>query len=1077
MKLSSHVRSFLLLLLLFSYLSSYPPPPSTVSAFTPVLLTRSCLMHRMAYRVAYGPWLQEKAGAAATSRLRNAQHARWNAMLALHALEEAERARPCLDMGLAVEEAAAQVRTAQLRVEEALIEGYELLPSSSTEFKGVHLDRCSQLWLVSSNCHELPGNIADVVAHAHNNEQLALHIMGDNEPFVHDANVLLTRVLAGREFEGTPVRVELRGNYLGQGHVMSGVGSFLDVVGGAASAAAPAPASGAPAGVRGGFLSDHELGCGVTYAHSGITVAHVDVRPLGAMNPVICTVNDTTPNGGLLVTTLVWLPGDGDRGHLAVNGAYTQLFRRVFEQAAGMGRFFSNIACALALSIHPDQDGGGAAATPADDLWGDPLTTDAVTGLRTEGAFCGPCAVTEQVHAPGHVALQQAGTLETVLTAYAVSADDLDNGLLYLGLHPLSATTVESLRTDFAYNNPVAAGAKAESHAVSSSVVGFPYLACTGWDVRVGGVTSVVGGGTSFLDESRQHRCPFTLRKWSSVLALVAAGPAGERTSADGAGTRQFARNAGHYKEVASTWLGVPGNASNLMFVGALHAKYKSLQSTLQGGGAGEDEQTRVALSAVAFLLRQLVAHVMCAPDMVTPNTGVQRPLFLAFLQYCEAGKENFCLDQVAILGELVALFGPRGLTAAERDVIKRTVRRAYVLDEAAAACRAAKVHYDAGAAQHGVGAGAAQRVFEELARGLVPMDPVSGLYDVHMPVPDSLSRCSLAPSSVDWESLDMALGGGPFKAVSAAFSVFVRTFMLTDAFSGWWFSRKFPVCNRPFDCKPAWLTQRWLEPGADGANGADSVVRRRLRELWAGGDKTAVSDVEAAAAVREAVHERVPRINYSPDPVLLASCFGPSTMRCALCGLQFATGDEARTALAAHDKDPSAPETKQAFSVMRDRVLNHLSQEHGPMNSVASGGCGPDTCGAALHRAVQEAMLNPANANVGKPGAPLADADVARISTDVQRGLVEQRQGTEALSPSFTRPTIVAVVEQYAALRAAGAREPTLGAGGKLYVAFHERMREELAVGLKATGSGSLSASPCPGGGGGAGGGAGGAQ
>jgi hypothetical protein len=1003
-------------------------------------------------------------------------------MTALHQLEKDERARPCLDMGLAVEEAAEQVRIAKQGVADALIEGYELLPSSSTEFKGVHLDRCSQLWLMSGNYLALPGSIADVVADAHNNEQLALHIMGDNEPWFPDANLLLTRVLAGREFEGTPVRVVLSGNHLGAGHVMSGVGSFLDVVGGAASAAASASASGAPAGVRGGFLSAHELCCGVTFAHSGITVAHVGVSPPGAMTPVICTANDTTRNG-LLVTTLVWLPGDRSRGHLAVNGAYTQAFKSAFEKAAGMGRFFGNIACALALSIHPDQGGGGGGgggggAAPADDLQGDPLTTDAVTGLRTVGAFCGPCAVTEQVHAPGLVALEEGGVggqegeaLASVLTTYAVSANDLYNGLLYLGLHQLSDKTVESLQTDFAFNNPVAAGAKAEPGAVGSCVVGFPYLDCTGWGVRVGGGTSVVRGGTSLLHTSLQHQCPFTLREWSSVLALVAAGPAGERTSAAGAGARPFARNAAHYKDVASTWLGVPGKPSELMFVGALWAKYKSLQATLQkGGGAGEDEQTRVAQSAVVFLLRQLVANVMCAPDMVTASTGVQRPLFLAFLQYCDAGKENFCLEQVVILGELVALFGPRGLTAAERDVIKRTVRRAYVLDEAAAVCRAAKIHYDAGAAQ--CGAGAAQRVFEELARGLVPIDSVSGLYDVSVPLPERLPRCNLAASSVDWGSLHRALGGGRFKAVSVAFSVVVRACMLADAFSGWWFAQQFRVCNRPFDCKPAWLTQRWLEPGADG------VMRRRLRELWAGGDKTAVSDVEAAAAVREAVHERMPRINYLPDAVPLASCFGPSTLCCAVCGRQFATLGEARAALAAHDNDPGAPETKQAFSVMRDRVIKHFSQDHhGPMNSAPSGGCGPKTCGAALHRAVQEAMLNPANANVGKPGVPLDDADMARISTDVQRGLVEQRQGTEALSPSFTRTAIVAAVEQYAALRAAGAREPTLSAEGKLYVAFHERMREELAAGLKATGSGSLSSSPCPGGGGGGGGGAGGAQ
>ncbi len=1046
------------------------------------------------FRIAYGDFADKlvKQQPVRCRALRDAQTARHAAELACKALKDVAGNSTETALVCAVVEAENAVEKAQQAVKAALVDGYELLPDPVRidEFAGA-LANTTQVWLVSGPRLMLPAPVAKLLARAHNEEGLGLHIMGDNDPYITDANALLAEI-----YRGVGRTVDMSGNHLGAGYVMGAVGDDFVTTSSASAVSTGAVSTGAAftgavsTGVRGGFC-----GCiltvGVDRLHSGHTVASVSFGDGTGLTPVIRTTNTYM---GPLVTTLAFRPASGQRGALVVNTAFTTLFRKLWE-AAGASRLYANIVAYL--SMQPDSvpaEGNVGSLASASDVavsWAavkGVFLKDAATGLCTEGGFAGPCAVSQLVCFPGRsVSDPVTDHVESVCKLYDVPIEGAtDSSVLFLPCYALAPKAIEAVKTDWAFNNPVAAGAENGGAAVSPFVFSQAYLALV---------------ASHKIAHLKAGTCPFTYQAWTSYLPLVALGPddsattcksavpvsvavsgdasvsgvsvAGDKSTGDeSAGDESaafkvavlaagHAHNYGRVKGFADdVFLGGPqsGSTSMLMLAGALWEMLSRLQADrvraseekakagakaqveaqVEAGAEAQvearaedegDEQTRVTIRAITYMLRQLVAHVGCAPNMTAVGTGVRVPLFDAFMQYCAADQTSFCLTQVAVLVHLVVRFGPRAPKDDERLNMLRTLRRAFIVQQLSAVCEAAK---KSGWSDY--------RFFVEAARGLVGFAP-GDLVDVAKPVPE-LPRwgfCSSASSSassdgqhgggsavVDWAMLQRDLGG--VAPVSDVVTQIVGARVMGDAFARWWCNKVFPGSQHPFICKTSEVIRRWCEENS------------KFARLWNCEDlagKAPLTTADARAAIDAAVVTRLKPITIQSAKSHFASLYGPPALACAQCGHEFATREEAQKLL-----DEVDAGRLDAMYPLRAAVVNHLHADHGEMVS-NTGACTPATSGCSLYRAVQIEMLQPQNR-----GAQNGVEDrVQCIADAVQLALVYGRQGTESLSPSFTRATVVDAIRGYIRLRDAGAKEPTLQADGGLNIPFADKVREELSV------------------------------
>ena len=909
------------------------------------------------------------------------------------------------DLVNVVVEAETAVQKARAAVEAARINGYELLPVHIEEFESI-LSEMTQVWLVSGRQFLLPPAVISSLARAHNEEGLGLHVMGDNEPYIYDANELLKSV-----FAGTGGSVTLRGNYLSSGYVMGPVGDDFAVMGAAMGAGTSVSAK-----VRGGFLRDPscKFTIGVEYLHSGVTVSDVTFGPESGLIPVI---RSTDMHSAPLVCTLAFRPAVGLRGGLVVNGAFTTLLRSIWLQAAGAGRLYANVASVLSMQpedVKDDgEDGGGGGGDGASDgvnwaaVKGAPK--DTATGLCTTGGFAGTCAVSEFVCIPWHPAsAPETPAVRTVCAEYESQPGDATCSVLFFAWSALSKQEREAMRTDFAFNNPVAAGAANGAAAASPFVFSEAYLSLA----------------SSNRFAQKPNTCPFTRRHWETYLPLVALAP--DSAAPDSAATLAagFAHNARRVKEFADkVFFGGPqsGKTSLLMLAGALWEMLRRMQAGRSSASKEErdeiDEQTLVTVRALEYMLRQLVAHIGCAPNMTAVGTGVRVPLFTAFLQYCAADQTSFCPAQVACLVDLVLRFGCRWPNDDERSNMLRTVRRAFIIQQLAAVCDAAKkqglTNYD---------------FFVKAARGLVGFAPGTNLVDVTQPaeVLEHWGFCTIsrgAPSSVDYRELLKRDFGG-VDPVSDLVARMVGACVLRDAFAHWWLGKTFPASQHPFLCKTSAAIDRWRKENPT------------FEALWNCADcagKAPLTAGDVQAAIHAAVAAHLSSITFDGQlPVPFASCFGPSALRCAYCGSEFATLGQAQDLVGGDSAD---------MHRLRAEVVKHL-HSHGVVSS--SGSCNNTTAGGSLHLFVQLQMSQPANRSARD--ADDAD-DVRRIADAVQHALVRDRQGTESLVPSVTRAPLEALIRGYMRLRDAGAEEPALRADGTFGILFVDKLRAELNV------------------------------
>lgn len=1085
--------------------------------YVATLLLFFCVFH-CGFRIAYGDFADKLAAAQPVRcrALRDAQTARHAAELACKELKDVAGNSTETALVCAVVEAENAVEKAQQAVKAALVDGYELLPVRIDEFAGA-LANTTQVWLVSGRRLMLPAPVANLLARAHNEEGLGLHIMGDNDPYIADANALLAEI-----YRDVGRTVDMSGNHLGAGYVMGAAGDDFVTTSSASTGAASDVSTGAVStGVRGGFRRSCILTVGVDRLHSGVTVASVSFGDGTGLTPVIRTTNTYM---GPLVTTLAFRPASGQRGALVVNTAFTTLFRKFWE-AAGASRLYANIVAYLSMQPDivqadsvPAEGNAGSLASASDVVvsWAavKGVYKDAATGLCTAGGFAGPCAVSQLVCIPGHsVSDPVTDHVESVCGLYGISIEDAtDSSVMFLPCYALAPKAIEAVKTDWAFNNPVAAGAENGGAAVSPFVFSQAYLAL------------VASRGFANLED---NTCPFTRRVWTSYLPLVALGPddsattcksavsgvsvavsgvsvAGDKSTGDESKAFKAevleagcAHNYRRVKDFADgVFFGGPqsGSTSMLMLAGALWEMLSRLQADrvraseekaeagakaqVEAGAKARvearvedegDEQTLVTIRAITYMLRQLVAHVGCAPNMTAVGTGVRVPLFDAFMQYCAADQTSFCLTQVAVLVHLVVRFGPRAPKDDERLNMLRTLRRAFIVQQLSAVCEAAK---KSGWSNY--------KFFVEAARGLVGFAP-GDLVDVAKPVPE-LPRwgfCSSASSSassdgqhggqhggasggprgsasgdgqhggtsggqhgsaphgnesgdvpsaavVDWALLQRDLGG--VAPVSDIVTQIVGARVLADAFARWWCNKKFPGSQHPFICKTSEVIRRWCEENS------------KFARLWNCEDlagKAPLTTADARAAIDAGVVAHLKPITIQTAKSHFASLYGPSALACAQCGHPFATHEEAQKLL-----DEVDAGRLDAMHLLRAAVVNHLHAGHGEMVS-KTGACTPATSGCSLYRAVQIEMLQPQNR-----GAQNGVEDrVQRIADAVQLALVCGRQGTESLSPSFTRATVVDAIRGYIRLRDAGAKEPTLQADGRLNIPFADKVREELSV------------------------------
>jgi hypothetical protein len=285
----------------------------------------------------------------------------------------------------------------------------------------------------------------------------------------------------------------------------------------------------------------------------------------------------------------------------------------------------------------------------------------------------------------------------------------------------------------------------------------------------------------------------------------------------------------------------------------------------------------------------------------------------------------------------------------------------------------------------------------------------------------------------VDWALLQRDLGG--VAPVSDVVTQIVGARVMGDAFARWWCNKVFPGSQHPFICKTSEVIRRWCEENS------------KFARLWNCEDlagKAPLTTADARAAIDAAVVARLKPITIQTAKSHFASLYGPSALACAQCGRQFATREEAQKLL-----DEVDAGRLDAMHPLRAAVVNHLHADHGEMVS-NTGSCTPATSGCSLYRAVQIEMLQPQNR--GAQNGVEDDDDgvedrVQCIAYAVQLALVCGRQGTESLSPSFTRATVVDAIRGYIRLRDAGAKEPTLQADGGLNIPFADKVREELSV------------------------------
>ena len=957
-----------------------------------VALVAVVVMWLMQNRVAYGGVTVGTTEQQAA--LRKAQQARTAARQTLECLR-ATSATPGMEDVLTA--ASAKFCAAQEGVDRAMVHGYELLDTTGTVegFCQEYLQHTtSQVWLVSSaSTGGFPEAFAAEVVRCHRDDGLGLFVLGDNDPWFTDANRLLQLLFGGGV-------VRLTGNFLDNGYLMSGVDGFGDASGALAGPhGAPAGLYGAPrASIRGGFLKN--TASRVTFGlpgqlHTGFTVAHVSFAASTGLTSVVET---TQRASGPLVCTTATKVGSGTCGSLVVSGGFTALM--VDFQAPGTCRFFVNIAAFLGMqpdtigssSSGEGEGGGGAAATEEE---AEHASKDAKTGLCAADAFVGPCAVSQDVCLPWlpdsgsvHAGSEDCAKAAAAVTKYDVVWSECVKAFTFLPLLALPAAHAAWMKTDAAFNNPVAAGFRTVA-AVSSFVFGGPYLRIAGWNDsgdKVSGLARL------------PYDCPFTTLPFCSLVPLVSLG------------SKPNMRRVANAASTAFLGTQMQSNCTPLlMLVGALFRHYVNLQAERAKDGA--EEETLVTTRALEYMLRQLVANVQCAPDMMTAGTGLQLPLFTAFLQYCGASTTKFSLVQVVVLAQVVCLFGPRGLTDDERFLVKRMIRQTYVTEQVAAACAAAK-HPDT----------TARQLFEHLATGLVGSTR-DGMVDLTVAVPELPALrggggggVGGANNCIDWAAVSRALGSEP---VSPEVGTVFAAQLCGDAFQQWWYGAK----QAFFLCKVSAALDRLL-------------LNPATKLLFDCKEKAKVNEEDARAAIHEAVAGRLCPLDAVSDACVcpFASCFGPSVLKCYACALPFATLAEVRDVLRLKKSDIDAFSKK-----LRSTLIGHL-HTHSQMVAKGSGACNPTTCGASMHRFVMNEMCKPANSAANGP------PDVHRIADNVLRALYEDRQGTVALFPTRRRPFVVDAIQSYLRFRAAGAREPTLLPGSNAFhISFEDKMRAEV--------------------------------
>ena len=184
------------------------------------------------------------------------------------------------------------------------------------------LDQCSQLWLISSHQVTMSEGYIQAVLEFVETPQLegqsdmnkGLFIMGDNDPFNADANVILQRL----PFFNNSVR--LLGNFMGDKILKPH----------------PVPTDMRASGHSG--FRPHFITTGIETLDEGDTIA--DVRdPLRLCEPIV-TSSDRRSH----VTSLY----HSSTHRILINGGFTCLMSDRWVQSAGTSRFITNVACFLA---------------------------------------------------------------------------------------------------------------------------------------------------------------------------------------------------------------------------------------------------------------------------------------------------------------------------------------------------------------------------------------------------------------------------------------------------------------------------------------------------------------------------------------------------------------------------------------------------------------------------------------------------------------------------------------------------------------------------------------------------------
>ncbi len=157
------------------------------------------------------------------------------------------------------------------------------------------LKKASQLWVISSNLHELNDEHARVIKEFFESGK-GLYIWGDNQPYYNDANFLCEKIF------GTT----LNGNVMGDQTVgISGEGDN-----------------------KAGIVNGHLISTGIANIYEGITIA--TITPTQDMTPLIYG------SDGNLVAAVY--EKDGKRA--IIDGGFTRLFLK--WDTAGTGRYVKN---------------------------------------------------------------------------------------------------------------------------------------------------------------------------------------------------------------------------------------------------------------------------------------------------------------------------------------------------------------------------------------------------------------------------------------------------------------------------------------------------------------------------------------------------------------------------------------------------------------------------------------------------------------------------------------------------------------------------------------------------------------